>query len=101
MSKKVQGIVVSNRGQKTAIVKVVRTKIHPIYKKRYRQSKRYAAHDPKNQAQVGQTVILVASRPISKTKHWLLEKVVQEATNLAEVKNSTKEKAAEVEEELS
>ena len=65
-----QGTVVSDKGDKTVIVKVERRITHPIYKKTIRRSKRYAAHDEANKFKAGDVVKIVESAPISKTKRW-------------------------------
>ena len=65
-----KGTVVSNKPNKTIVVSVQRTKMHPTYKKRYVVSKKYQVHDEKNQYKVGDEVTFIACRPISKNKHW-------------------------------
>jgi len=70
--KRFQGIVTSDKMDKTIVVKVNRTKVHPIYKKRYRVSKKYKIHDQKNEAKVGDQVIFEECRPMSKDKKWRL-----------------------------
>ena len=67
-----QGVVVSDKGEKTVIVKVERRFMHPLYKKYIRRSKRYAAHDETNEVTVGSTVRIEECRPISKTKRWVV-----------------------------
>ena len=62
------GIVVSDKADKTITVKVETYKMNPIYKKRVKYSKKYAAHDENNEAHVGDKVKLVMTRPLSKTK---------------------------------
>ena len=70
-----QGIVVSDANDKTVTVRVTRRVSHPIYKKTIERSKKYAAHDEKNQFKVGDKVQIIESAPISKSKRW---KVVYE-----------------------
>jgi small subunit ribosomal protein S17 len=65
-----QGVVVSDKNDKTVIVSVERRVMHPIYKKFIRRSKRYAAHDEANKCKVGDTVMIRECRPLSKTKRW-------------------------------
>jgi small subunit ribosomal protein S17 len=65
-----QGVVVSDANDKTVTVRVDRRVAHPIYKKTIRRSKKYAAHDEKNQFKVGDKVAIIESRPISKSKCW-------------------------------
>lgn len=72
-----QGTVVSDKNDKTVVVKVERRFTHPVMKKVVRQSKRYKAHDENNSAKVGDIVFIEESAPISKDKRWV---VVQNQT---------------------
>ena len=65
-----QGTVVSDKGEKTIVVRVERRVMHPIYKKFIQRSKRYAAHDAENRFKVGDVVRIRECRPISRTKSW-------------------------------
>lgn len=65
-----QGVVVSDKGDKTIVVKVERRVMHPIYKKYIRKSKKYAAHDENNAFKIGDLVKIQECRPISKRKTW-------------------------------
>lgn len=65
-----QGVVVSDKADKTVVVKVERRFIHPLFKKIVRRSKRYQVHDEGNSAKVGDRVRIQECRPISKTKRW-------------------------------
>ena len=67
-----QGVVVSDKQDKTVVVKVERRFTHPVMKKTVRRSKHYHAHDEANAAKVGETVQIVESRPYSKLKTWEL-----------------------------
>jgi small subunit ribosomal protein S17 len=67
-----QGVVVSDKQDKTVVVKVERRFTHPVMKKTVRRSKNYHAHDETNSAKVGDTVFIEESRPISKLKQWVL-----------------------------
>lgn len=67
-----KGVVVSAKPDKTVIVRVERRFRHPIYKKIVRVSKKYAAHDVNNKFNVGDEVSIIESRPISKTKTWVV-----------------------------
>jgi small subunit ribosomal protein S17 len=67
-----QGVVVSDKQDKTVVVKVERRFTHPVMKKTVRRSKNYHAHDENNAAKVGQTVFIEESRPYSKLKTWKL-----------------------------
>ena len=65
-----QGVVVSDKMDKTVVVKVERRVMHPIYKKFIRRSKKYAAHDELNQFKVGDVVRILECVPVSKSKTW-------------------------------
>jgi len=65
-----QGVVVSDKGDKTITVLVERRVMHPVYKKFIKLSKKYRAHDEGNACQVGETVRIRECRPVSKTKTW-------------------------------
>ena len=71
-----EGVVVSDKNDKTIVVKVERRLRHPVFKKTVRVSKKYHAHDEKNEAKTGEIVRIQETRPISKQKRWaLVEKV--------------------------
>jgi ribosomal protein uS17 len=74
-----RGVVVSDKGDKTIVVKVDVIKSHPKYKKVVRRSVKFHAHDEQNTAGVGDTVRIVETRPISKHKRWRLAEVVEKA----------------------
>jgi len=65
-----QGVVVSDKMDKTVVVKVERRIMHPVYKKFIRRSKKYSAHDEQNACKTGDTVKIRECRPISRTKRW-------------------------------
>ncbi|MHC8509400.1 MAG: 30S ribosomal protein S17 [Rhodospirillales bacterium] len=65
-----QGPVVSDKGDKTIVVRIERQVMHPLYKKVIRRSKKYAAHDPENRFKEGDTVRIQECAPISKRKRW-------------------------------
>jgi small subunit ribosomal protein S17 len=67
-----QGVVVSDKSDKTVIVSVERRVMHPMYKKFITRSKKYAAHDEGNECKVGDMVRIEESRPISKRKRWVV-----------------------------
>ncbi len=67
-----QGVVVSDKQDKTVVVKVERRFTHPVMKKTVRKTKNYHAHDENNKAKVGDTVFIEESKPISKLKTWVL-----------------------------
>jgi len=67
-----QGTVVSDKNEKTVVVKVERRFTHPVMKKVVRMSKKYKAHDENNAHKVGDTVFIQESAPISKDKRWVV-----------------------------
>jgi small subunit ribosomal protein S17 len=73
-----QGVVVSDKNDKTIVVDVERRFTHPVLKKTVRRTKKYQAHDPENRFKVGDRVTIEESRPISRTKRWVV--VVDDAT---------------------
>ncbi|MCK5084636.1 MAG: 30S ribosomal protein S17 [Candidatus Pacebacteria bacterium] len=70
------GIVVSDKMDKTVVVKVDRLKMHPIYRKKYKISKKYKAHDAENKFKIGDKVKIIEVKPISREKKWVAEEVV-------------------------
>jgi small subunit ribosomal protein S17 len=71
------GVVVSDKADKTVSVKVERKFTHPLYGKVVTRSKKFATHDENNEYKTGDTVEIVAVRPISKTKTWKVAKLVE------------------------
>ena len=67
-----QGVVISDKQDKTVVVKVERRFTHPVMKKTVRRTKNYQAHDADNRFKVGDIVTIEESRPISKTKRWVV-----------------------------
>ncbi len=84
MAKSLIGIVMSDKADKSIVVSVVTPKRHPIYKKQYKVSKRFLAHDEKNEAKVGDRVQVVETRPLSARKHHTLDKILERAAIAAE-----------------
>ena len=82
MHKELTGKVVSASNNKTITVLVETYKKDPLYGKRVKSSKKYAVHDETNKAKVGDTVRIVETRPISKTKYFYLKEIVKEAVIL-------------------
>lgn len=76
------GTVVSDKTDKTITVLVETYKKDPLYGKRVKDSKKYAVHDEKNEAKVGDRVRIVETRPLSKTKHFRLVEIVEKAVIL-------------------
>lgn len=88
--RRLSGQVISNKMQKTVIVRVDRSYRHPLYGKVIRESRRFMAHDAKGECQLGDVVVIVESRPLSRHKRWVVQSVVREdlsarTTELAEV----------------
>lgn len=75
--RQLEGIVVSDKMQKTIVVKVTRLKPHPLYKKRIRRSKKFMTHDERNEARIGDRVIIEECRPLSRHKRWRLVKIIE------------------------
>ena len=71
------GLVTSSAMDKTIVVRIERRELHPVYKKYVRRFTKLYAHDEKNEARAGDTVDLVACRPLSKLKRWRLERIVR------------------------
>ena len=74
-----QGVVVSTAGDKTCVVKIEERKKHPLYGKMITQSKKLHAHDEESACGVGDTVVVMETRPLSKMKHWRLIEIVEKA----------------------
>ena len=87
MSRTLTGKVTSNKMEKTVVVSIEHHKNHPIYKKRYKVTTSFKAHDEKNACQLGDIVEITETRPISRDKHFTVSKIVEAAaqsTNTAE-----------------
>jgi len=74
MSKMLKGTVVSDKMNKTVVVKVDEYKKHPLYNRFYRMSKQYKAHDEKGEFHIGDKVTIKETRPLSKDKHFIIMK---------------------------
>jgi len=74
-----QGVVVSTAGEKTCVVKIEERKKHPLYGKMITMSKKLHAHDEENLCGVGDTVVVMETRPLSKLKRWRLVEIVEKA----------------------
>jgi len=77
--KTLQGVVVSDAMEKTISVLIVTIGKHPLYKKTVRKSKKFMAHDENNDCNVGDTVRIMETRPISKSKRWRLVEIIERA----------------------
>ncbi|MFA5084029.1 MAG: 30S ribosomal protein S17 [Candidatus Paceibacterota bacterium] len=76
MTRKLQGKIVSDKMQKTRVVAVTRLALHPKYRKYYKITRRFKAHDENNEYKTGEEVIIEETRPLSKDKRWkILSKI--------------------------
>jgi small subunit ribosomal protein S17 len=75
-----EGVVVSDKMQKTRVVKVDRVYRHPRYERVVRMSKKFKAHDENNESRVGDRVIIEETRPLSKDKRWRIRQIVGRAS---------------------
>jgi len=74
-----QGVVVSASGDKTCVVSISDRKRHPLYGKMITRSKKYHAHDENNECAIGDTVLIMETRPLSRLKRWRLVEIVEKA----------------------
>lgn len=86
MSKTLYGKVTSAKNDKTITITVTSRETHPIYKKQYTVTRKYTAHDEKNEANEGDMVVIVETRPISKSKSFKLLRVEERAAGSIELK---------------
>src|SRR3982750_3283896 len=77
MAKQIIGTVSSSKGDKTIVVTVQTRKTHPLYRKQYTVSRKFMAHDAKNEAQPGDKVAIVETRPLSARKRHILHKIIE------------------------
>lgn len=94
MAKTLTGVVTSDVADKTITVTVTSRETHPIYKKQYTVTRKYAAHDENNDAHKGDTVRIVETRPVSKRKAFKLDEVVKRSVGSIEVKDEVTEAGA-------
>ena len=80
------GTVTSDKRDKTITVSIVSRETHPLYRKQYTKTRKYTAHDEKNEAHVGDKVEIAACRPLSKTKAYTLVKVLEKSHGSIELK---------------
>ncbi|MBQ8157102.1 30S ribosomal protein S17 [Candidatus Saccharibacteria bacterium] len=86
MARTLTGVVSSDKRDKTITVMITSRETHPIYKKQFTITRKYTAHDEKNEAHEGDTVMIAETRPISKTKTWSLVKVIEKSHGKVELK---------------
>lgn len=80
-----RGIVISAKGNKTAVILVHTSKMHPVLGKAYRVSKKFHAHDEDNNCKEGDEIIISETRPVSKMKKWKVDKILKKGGILAEI----------------
>src|SRR3982750_985320 len=95
MAKQLIGTVSSSKGDKTIVVTVRTRKTHPLYRKQYTVSKKFMAHDEKNEAQVGDKVVIVETKPLSARKRHMLSQIVEKPVLREDVLAITKDETEE------
>jgi small subunit ribosomal protein S17 len=75
----IKGVVISNKMDKTIVVKAERLVKHPVFHKYVRKHVKYKAHDEKNQSKKGDTVLIIESRPLSREKRWRMLEILEKA----------------------
>ena len=73
------GVVTSDKRDKTITVSIVNRETHPLYRKQYTKTRKYTAHDEKNECHVGDKVKVMETRPLSKDKRWRVVEIVEKA----------------------
>ncbi|MBR0480551.1 MAG: 30S ribosomal protein S17 [Candidatus Saccharibacteria bacterium] len=91
MAKTLIGIVTSDKRDKTITVSIASRETHPLYRKQYTKTRKYTAHDEKNDARIGDKVEIVACRPFSKTVTFNLVKVIERSHGTVELKQDVNE----------
>ena len=97
MAQTLQGIVSSDKRDKTITVSITSRETHPLYRKQYSHTRKYTAHDEKNEAHLGDKVEIVACRPYSKTKAYKLVKVIEKSHGTVALKEDIHEVTVEKE----
>lgn len=95
MAGELQGIVTSDKRDKTITVSIASRETHPLYRKQYTKTRKYTAHDEKNEAGLGDKVEIVACKPLSKTKSYKLVKVLEKSHGIVELKDDVLGKGEE------
>ena len=99
MARTLTGVVSSDKRDKTITVMITSRETHPLYKKQYTITRKYTAHDEKNEAHEGDTVMIAETSPISKTKTWTLVKIVEKSRGKVELKEGVTEVESDKKEE--
>jgi small subunit ribosomal protein S17 len=98
MAHTLAGIVTSDKRDKTITVSITSRETHPLYRKQYTKTRKYTAHDEKNEAHTGDRVEIMECRPISKTKSYKLVKVLEKSHGKVELKEDVLEVSSDKEE---
>ena len=77
------GVVTSNKMTKTVVVKVESHKAHPVYQRTVRRTSKFMAHDAENRCQIGDRVVIIESRPLSRHKRWRVKEILSSAAGAA------------------
>ena len=80
------GVVTSDKRDKTITVTTLYRETHPLYRKQYTKTRKYTAHDEKNEAKIGDRVEIAATRPLSKTKAYTLVRILEKSHGTVELK---------------
>ena len=91
MAHTLTGVVTSDKRDKTITVSIVSRETHPLYRKQYSKTRKYTAHDEKNEAHKGDRVEIAMTRPISKTKAYTLVKILERSHGTVELKSDVNE----------
>lgn len=89
------GIVTSDQRDKTITVSITSRETHPLYRKQYTKTRKYTAHDEKNQAKLGDRVEITMCRPMSKTKAYKLVRVIEKSQGTVELKEDVNDPTRE------
>ncbi len=89
MARQLTGTVTSDKGDKTIVITVRVRRTHPLYKKQYTVNTKYMSHDERNEAKVGDLVVITETRPISARKHFTLGKIIERAGTRFEETDAT------------
>lgn len=98
MAQTLQGVVTSDKRDKTITVSITNRETHPLYRKQYSHTRKYTAHDENNEAKLGDKVEITACRPYSKTCTYKLVKILERSHGTVELKNDLQNVLSEDEE---
>ena len=98
MAHTLQGIVSSDKRDKTITVSITNRETHPLYRKQFTKTRKYTAHDENNEAHTGDKVEITSCRPLSKTKSYKLVKVLERSHGTVELKDEVEGKEAKASE---